>query len=179
MNSISDKATIGANLTIGRFSIIEEGAVIGNNVTIGNYTVIHDGVEIGDNTVVKDYVELRAGTKIGANCYIDSRVSSSGNCTVEDDVVLRYDSIIARGCHIGKGSYICPRVMTNNLNTHNEAIGGAKVGKNVFVGTNSVLHYGITIGDDAVIGSMSFVNKDCDAKGTYIGIPAKKLEKKS
>lgn len=162
------------NIRIGKFSIVDADVVLGENVTIGNFCVIHSGVSIGKNTIVKDYVELRAGTKIGEDCIIDSRVSSSGNCTIGNNVTLRYDTIIARGCEIGDFSYVCPRVMTNNLDTGGHQIGGAKVGKNCFIGTNAVLQHGIVIGENAIIGSMSFVNKDCEANSTYIGIPATK-----
>ena len=139
--------------------------------------MLKSGVKIGRNTVLMDYIELRSGTIIGDDCYIDSRVSSSGNCIVENNVTVRYDSILARGVKIGQGSYVCPRVMTNNLNTEKEQIGGAQIGRNCFIGTNAVLQHGLNIGDNVVIGSMSFVNKDCLANSTYIGIPAKRIEK--
>ena len=119
---------------------------IGRAVFIGKNVIIEDGVEIGDGTVIKNNVEIRLGTKIGSKCYIDSGVKTSGNCVIGDGVTLRYDVIIARGCFIGDGSYIAPRVMTNNL-SHNEiSVGGAKVGKNCFIGTNTVLNHGLKSG---------------------------------
>lgn len=157
--------------------MISNTAIIGSNVEIGNYVVIEDGVEIGDNTVIKNYVELRKNTKIGKNCYIDSRVSTSGNCTIGNDVTLRYATIIARGCEIGDGSYLCPRVMTNNLDIGKTQIGGAKVGKNCFIGTNSVLQHGIKIGDNVVTGSLSLVTKDIPSNEIWFGMPAKFYKK--
>lgn len=159
---------------VGMYTIIEDDVEIGAGSEIGSFCVLRSGVKIGKNTVVKDYVELRSGTEVGDGCYIDSRVSSSGNCVVEDEVVVRYDSILARGVRIGKGTYVCPRVMTNNLNTEQEQIGGAHIGENCFIGTNAVLQHGLKIGDNVVIGSMSFVNRDCDDNGVYVGIPAHK-----
>lgn len=153
--------------------IISEKAKIGKNVKIGAFCIIEEGVVIGDNTVLKNYVELRKDTKIGKNCYIDSRVSSSGNCIIEDNVIVRYDSIIARGVVIGEGTYICPKMMTNNLNTNKKQIGGAHIGKNVFVGTSSVLQHGITIGDNCSIGALSFVNKDLPSNELWYGNPAR------
>ncbi len=172
---IADDFSHGTNFKHGYNSIIEQNVIVGDNVKIGNFCIIHSGVIIGDNTVIMDYVELRSGTIIGKDCYIDSRVSSSGNCRIGNNVTLRYDSIIARGVEIGDGSYICPRVMTNNLNTDKEQIGGATFGKNCFIGTNAVIQHGLTITDDVTIGSMSFVNRNCDERGVYVGIPAKKI----
>jgi len=174
-SDINENANIGENVKIGKFNIINEKVKIGNNVSIGNFCVIHENVSIADDTVLMDYVELRSGTVIGSDCYIDSRVSSSGDCIIGNNVTLRYDSIIARGVEIGDNSYICPRVMTNNLNTDKEQIGGAKFGTNCFVGTNAVIQHGLNIGKNVVIGSLSFINKDCVDDGVYVGMPARKI----
>lgn len=157
--------------------MISSKSKIGKNVEIGNYVVIEDGVEIGDGTVIKSFVELRQNTIIGKNCYIDSRVSTSGDCRVGNNVTLRYDTIIARGCDIGDDTYICPRVMTNNLDSGKHQVGGAKIGKKCFIGTNSVLHHGITIGDNSVTGSLAFVNKNIPANEVWLGSPAKFYKK--
>jgi len=158
--------------------MISSKATIGKNVEIGSYVVIEDGVEIGDNTVIRNFVELRKNTKIGKNCYIDSRVSTSGNCEVGDNVTLRYDVILARGCKVGNNTYVCPRVMTNNLDTGKTQIGGAHIGNDCFIGTNTVLQHGITIGDGSVTGAMSFVNKDIPNNEIWLGSPAKLFKKK-
>lgn len=157
--------------------MISEKAIIGKNVKIGAYCIIEDGVIIGDNTIIKNYVELRENTKVGENCYIDSRVSTSGNCEIGDFVTLRYATIIARGCKIGSHSYLCPRVMTNNLDTSGHSIGGAHIGEHCFIGTNTVLQHGITLGDHVVTGSLSFVNKDIPANEIWLGSPAKFFKK--
>lgn len=173
---VEDGASIGHNVVIGPFCVINSGAKIGNNCTIGSYCEISNDVTIGDNTVVKSYVELRPDTIIGADCYIDSRVSSSGKNRIGNNVTLRYDTIIARGVSIGDETYVCPRVMTNNLNDSKNQIGGAKIGKNCFIGTNTVLQYGIDICDNVVIGSMSLVLKDISDPGIYFGAPCKKTK---
>lgn len=158
--------------------MISNKAKIGNNVEIGDYCIIEEGVSIGDNTVIKNFVELRKDTTIGKNCYIDSRVSTSGNCRIGDDVTLRYDSIIARGVEIGNNTYVCPRVMTNNLDTEKLQIGGAKIGSGCFIGTNTVFQHGLIIGNNVVTGAMSFINKDIPDNEIWFGNPAKMFKKK-
>ncbi len=123
--------------------------------------------------MIRNFVELRENTIIGKDCYIDSRVSTSGNCVVGDNVTLRYDSILARGCRVGDGTYICPRVMTNNLDTGGSQIGGAHIGANCFIGTNTVFQHGVKIGDNVITGAMSFVNKDIPEGEIWMGSPAK------
>lgn len=86
---------------------------------------------------------------------------------------MRYGVIIARGVVIGDNSYLAPRVMTNNLDEGLNLVGGAHIGKNCFIGTHSVLQHGINIGNDVIIGALSFVNKDCSDNKTYFGVPSK------
>ncbi len=175
---ISEDAKIGKNVKIGHFCVIEAGVVIEDDVVIEHHCVFNKGVVIKKGTLVKSYVELRENTIIGEKCYVDSRVASSGQCEVENNVVLRYGTILARGVRVGEGSYLCPRVMTNNLDDSQKSVGGAKIGKNCFIGTHSVLQYGINIGDNVTVGSMAFVNKDCEPNLTLVGIPAKRLDLK-
>ena len=160
-------------------NIISDKAKIGKNVTMGSFCIIEDDVEIGDNTVLKNYVELRKGTIVGHDCYIDSRVSSSGNCFIGNHVTVRYDSIIARGVRIGDHSYICPKMMSNNLNTEGVQIGGADIGSNVFVGTACVLQHGVKIGDNSILGAMSYINKNIPSDEIWFGNPAKLYKKLS
>lgn len=115
---------------------------------------------------------MRENTIISNNCYIDSKVCSSGSCKVRVNVTLLYETILARGVEVGDISYLCPRLMTNNLNNSQDQIGGAKIGKNCFIGTHSVLQYGIKLGDNVTVGSMAFVNKDVEGGLTVVGVTA-------
>ncbi len=128
---------------------------------------------IGDRTRLRAYVELRAGTRIGERCYIDSGVKMSGDCVIGNDVTVRYDAIIARGCVIGDGTFISPQVMTINLDHKGESLGGAKIGKRCHIGTAAVLHPGIEIADDVVIGAKALVTRSCLIPGIYVGVPAR------
>jgi UDP-2-acetamido-3-amino-2,3-dideoxy-glucuronate N-acetyltransferase len=175
---VSIEAQIGENCTIGSFCIIDPGVVIGDNVRIGDHVRISSNVSIGSNTQIMNYVEIRTNTRIGESCYIDSGVAFSGESVIGNNVTLRYKAIIARGVQIGNNTYVCPQVMTNNLDTAKHSIGGAHIGSNCFIGTSSVLNHGIVIEDDVKIGSLSFVNKNCEKGKTYIGSPAKEIVKK-
>jgi UDP-N-acetylglucosamine acyltransferase len=98
---------------------------------------------------------------------------------IGNNVTIRYDSILARGLRIGDYTYMCPKVMTNNLNTDKEQIGGAQIGSNVFIGTNCVIQHGIKIGDDCVLGALSYINKDVPKNEIWFGNPAKFHKKKN
>ena len=56
-----------------------------------------------------------------------------------------------------------------------QAIGGKLVvGNDVYIGARSVI-MPVTIGEGAVIGAGSFVNKDVEPWGIYVGSPARKI----
>jgi UDP-2-acetamido-3-amino-2,3-dideoxy-glucuronate N-acetyltransferase len=176
-NMTAIRAEFRSRSDIGCFNIFGPNAVIDEGVVIGSYNFID--CHIGKNTKIQNHVELRAGTVVGVNCYIDSGVKCSGDCIIEDDVTLRYDAIIARGCLIGEQSYICPQVMFNNLNHNEEAVGGAHVGAACFIGTNATIGAGLKIADTVIIGAKSLVTKSCTEAGRiYMGIPARLVENK-
>lgn len=49
-----------------------------------------------------------------------------------------------------------------------------EVGNDVYIGARSVI-MPVKIGEGCVIGAGSFVNKDCEPWGIYVGSPAKKI----
>ena len=49
------------------------------------------------------------------------------------------------------------------------------VGRNVWIGANSTVLKGVTIGDNTVVGTMSLVNKSLPANSVCAGIPAQKI----
>lgn len=156
---------------------IFEYSQIAEDVEAGHFCIIEEGCTIGQGTRIRSYVELRKGTVIGKDCYIDSGVRSSGLNKIGNGVTLRYGTIIARGCDIGDNCYICPQVMTNNVDHHRNQIGGAKVGKNCFIGTNATIGAGITIAPNTIIGAKALVLHDIEEPGgVWVGIPAKRIK---
>lgn len=174
-NTISPLIHMGENVKIGKYNIIDDDVFIDDDVEIGNFCIIGAGSRIGRGTKIHNYVEIRQHTSIGEGCYIDSQVSFSGHSIIGNNVTLRYGVIIARGVQVGDNTYIAPRVMTNNLDQNQHQVGGAHIGADCFIGTNAVLQHGISLCDNVVVGTLAFVNKNCDEKTVYVGIPAKKL----
>lgn len=165
-------------MTLGKFCIISPKAQIADDVQIGHFCIIDD-VVIGPGTVIKSHVEIRSGTRIGAMCYLDSGVKISGNAEIGDAVVLRYDTIIARGCRIGEDTYVSPQVMFQNLDHERQSVGGALIGRGCFLGTNASFAAGIRVADRTVVGAKSLVTKSIEEAGwIYIGVPARAHKKR-
>jgi len=72
LSSIHETATLGENVYVGEYAVIEQGAKIGNNVKIYPQVYIGDGVEIGDGTVLYPGVKVYEGCKIGKECVFHS-----------------------------------------------------------------------------------------------------------
>ncbi len=53
-----------------------------------------------------------------------------------------------------------------------------KIGRDGFIGTNAVVHPGVTIGEGAIIGSNSLVTKDVDPWTINVGSPTKVIGKR-
>src|SRR6185503_4748867 len=49
---VSDRATIGANVSIGAFTHIADGVQLGEGVRIGSNCSIEEGARIGDGTTI-------------------------------------------------------------------------------------------------------------------------------
>ena len=79
--------------------------------------------------------------------------------TVEDDVVIGYNSTIL--CH----GYL----------RHEYQRGPVTIKKDASIGAGCTILPGVTIGEGAVIGAMSLVNKDVPAGEFWGGVPAKKI----
>ena len=158
----------------------------GEGLEIGKYNHIHADVEVGDSCHIRSFTELRSGTVLGNDVYVDSGVKSSGDNKVGDRVILRYDSILAKGCIVESDVFISPQLMTENLNHRGEPVGGAKIGEKgdytgeyrVFIGTNVTLAAGITICNGTIIGSKANVRKSITEPGIWLGNPAKLFRKK-
>ena len=55
------------------------------------------------------------------------------------------------------------------------AMGGVIIKDDAYIGANCVIMPGVTIGEGALIGAGSFVNKDVEPWSIYVGTPARKI----
>jgi len=62
------------------------------------------------------------------------------------------------------------------IDQRNQLVSFVQIEKDDFVGTNSIVHPGITIGESAIIGSNSLVIKDIEPWTINVGSPDKKIK---
>jgi len=169
LNSISAKAKIGVNVTIGDFTVIKDDVEIGNNVEVGSNVIIDNGarisdnvklhhgavistipqdlkfggeittLEIGENTVVREYATLNRGT------------AASGKTVVGKDCLLMAYSHVAHDCRVGNNVIIAN---CGTLGGHVEVDDWAIVGGLVAV------HQYVKIGMHSILAGFTKAVKD-------------------
>ncbi len=70
--SVHENVTLGENVYIGDFTVIESKTRIGNSAKIYPQVYLGEGVEIGENTIIYAGVKIYEGCIIGKNCIIHS-----------------------------------------------------------------------------------------------------------
>ena len=119
-----------------------------------------DGTSCYDNVLILGEVEVGKHTWIGPNVILDG----SGGLKIGD-----YCSISA-----GVQIYTHHTVKwATSLGKNDPERAETKIGSGVYIGPQAVIQMGVTIGDRAVIGAMSFVNRDVSAYEKAWGIPAR------
>lgn len=93
---------------------------------------------------------------------------------------VHIDSLYPEDIHIGKGTAIADGCIilshfydVRNLKEHAYWRGDIHIGRNCYIGSNAVFVKPVTIGDGAIIGAGSIVNKDVPPYQVWAGVPAK------
>lgn len=152
---------------------------LGEGVTIYPLSKIvkPEVIEIGAHSTIDDFTFINGGLgiTIGRYVHIASFVSIIGGGRLE---VGDYADIAA-GVRIltATDTYKDGARMTTALpEEHRNVIRSfVHIGKDAFIGTNSVVHPGVTIGEGTVLGSCSLALSDCEPWTIYTGIPCKPI----
>lgn len=120
----------------------------------------------GDGTTCYDNVLILGDVKVGCHTWIGPNVILDGQGGLE----------IGDHCAISAGVHI----YTHHTVRKSVQLGAAKmemqptrIGDGVYIGPNSIIQMGVSIGAKAVIGAMSFVNRDIPAGAKAWGCPAR------
>jgi acetyltransferase-like isoleucine patch superfamily enzyme len=119
-----------------------------------------EGTSCYNNVLILGNVVVGKNTWIGPNVVLDG----SGGLEIGDYVS------ISSGVQIYTHHTV---EWSNSLGKSEIPRQPTRIGSGVYIGPNSVIQMGVTIGDGAVIGAMSFVNRDVPAHSMAFGTPAK------
>lgn len=85
-----------------------------------------------------------------------------------ENVIIGAGSVIADGTHL-----ITHYMDVKNMHEFAYFLGKITIGRNCYIGTNTIFTKGVTIGDGVIIGAGSVVNKDIPPYEVWAGVPAK------
>lgn len=154
---------------------------IGLHVKISDKASIYDcgHIEIGDYSRIDDFCVISGKVKIGRYCHITPMCLVAGGApgiTFSDFTTIAYGvKIFAQSDDYSGGS------LTNSLipkKYKNEIFEPVVLGRQVIVGSNSIVMPGVHIGEGCSVGAMSLVNKSTDPWGIYFGVPAKRMKER-
>lgn len=152
--------SIGKNVLISdKSSIYNPGNIsIGNNVRIDDFAILSGNIDIGNNVHISAYVALygKAGIEIQDYCGCSARTIIY---SVTDDF---------------SGEYMVGAVLPEEYTN----VKAQKVTLKKFaqLGANTVVMPGIIVGEGAVTGALTFVNKDLEEWSINVGIPSRKIK---
>ncbi len=123
----------------------------------------------GENVVLSTGVTILYPERIslGNNVWIGHRVHLEGIGGIEigDDVMIAFESVLQTAGHeISPGK---------KIRDQDPVIAPIVVGNDVWIGARSLIRYGVSIGDHAVIGMGAVVVKDVPKGAIVGGVPAK------
>lgn len=120
----------------------------------------------GEGTSCYDNVLIMGDVTVGRDCWIGPNVILDG----------RGGLVIGDHCSISAGVHIYTHDTVRQITSMGklpEERAPVRIGSGVYIGPQSVIAKGVTIGDQAVIGTMSFVNRDIPAGARAWGTPAR------
>ena len=143
---ISPQAKLGQNVSVGAYTVIEDGAQIGDNtvifpqcyigkeVTIGKNCCIYPQVVIREQCVLKDYVILQAGAKIGSDGFgftfhegRHQKIPQIGNVVIGNDVEVQSNTCIDRA-----------KIASTTVGDNTKIDNLVQIGHNVTIGMSSI-----------------------------------------
>lgn len=122
------------------------------------YTAIHPSSQIALD------VEIGEGTVVMANTSINTSAKIKKNCIINTGAVVEHDNILEDYVHISPNATLC---------------GTVQIGELTHIGAGTTIRNNINICHDCIIGAGSVVVKNINEPSTYIGIPARKMIRKS
>jgi bifunctional UDP-N-acetylglucosamine pyrophosphorylase/glucosamine-1-phosphate N-acetyltransferase len=178
---IDPRARVGRDTVIYPDVIVEGVCSIGESCTVRPGTrivdsVISRGVEIKDHSVVVEsrvgegamvgpFAHLRPGTVLDARVkvgnFVETKKARLRAGTKASHLSYLGDTEIGEGSNIGAGTITC--------NYDGEKKHFTKLGKGVFVGSDSQLVAPVKIGDGAYVGAGTTVTKDVPPRALAVG----------
>lgn len=148
--SVSTKAELGSDVTIGPFTVVEPGAVIGDGTRIGSNALIATGARVG-----KD-VEIHHGAVVGHTPQDLKYRNEPTTCEIGDRTVIREYATLHRGTvETGKTVIGSDNLLMGYVHVAHDCI----IGSHVIFSNAAMLAGHVHVDDYAIIGGVTPVHQ--------------------
>ena len=157
------RTKIGADSTIRSYSVIA-------NCTLGNDVLVRQGCVLAESTVadgarIGPFTHVRPDTEVGPDVhlgnFVETKKARLGKGAKANHLSYLGDAEIGAGTNIGAGTITC------NYDGVNKHL--TRIGKGVFVGSDTTLVAPIAVDDGAYIGAGSCITRDVPADALAVG----------
>jgi bifunctional UDP-N-acetylglucosamine pyrophosphorylase/glucosamine-1-phosphate N-acetyltransferase len=165
-----DTVQFSLDTVIGRDAIIEPYVVFGAGVTVESGARVRafshlEDCHVSQGAVVGPYARLRPGAEIGNNArignFVEVKAAQIGEGAKVNHLSYVGDADIGAGANLGAGTVTCNY---DGVLKHR-----TRVGKNAFIGSDTMLVAPVTVGDDAMTASGSVITDDVPDAALAIG----------
>jgi acetyltransferase-like isoleucine patch superfamily enzyme len=197
---ISPKANLGANVSVGPFSIIYDNVDIGDNTVIDGFceigypskmakgrrlvigkdsmirshSVFYEGSTFGERLVTGHRVTIREMTNAGLNMQVGTLGDIQGHCDIGDYFRAHSNVHIGQKSKIGNFVWIFPYVvLTNDPHPPSDVSVGCAVHDYAAIATMSIVLPGVVVGEHSLVAAHSSVAKNVEPHTVVGGSPAK------
>ncbi len=178
-------------------AIIEDGARIGANVTVGPYSLIGsevtlaDGVDVDVRAIIRGRTSIGERTRVSAQAYIggapqdlsyrgeDTTIEIGADCIIRENTTVHRGTARGRGmttignhCFLMAGSHVAHDCMVGDhvILTNNALLGGhTEVGDYAILGGGAAVQQFTRIGAHCFIGGVTGVERDVVPYAMAIG----------
>ena len=173
---VAEGVSLGVNVTISPFAVIEKGAEIGDGTFVGSHTYMGPMAKLGKNCWIHPHVTIREGVHVGDRVIIQpgavigsdgfgyftdsegkhQKLDQLGSVTLADDVEIGASTTIDRArfamTHVGAGTKIDNLVQV----AHN-----VTMGKHCIIVSGSAIAGSTRLGDHVILMGRVAVNGHC------------------
>lgn len=197
---ISPGAKLGADVSIGPFSIIHAGVHLGNGTSVGSHcelgvatpladdntlrigagslirshSVFYIGSTFGDRLKTGHRVTVREKIRAGSDLQLGTLDELQGDCVIGNHVKMHSSVHVGQKTRIHDYVWIFPSVvLTNDPHPPSEYLVGCTLHEFAAISAMSIVCPGVHVGRGAFVGAMTLVQDDVPADTICVGVPGR------